>query len=133
MHDCTFKKTNIPLTSLIYFSTGLIGISSIITFEIRNRIVFLKNNSFIKASPNSTFNVHNPHGIKLLTSLRVRLSHLYEHKFRHSQDPLCKGGRYLETTIIHYFLHCSNYSNQRNTLFDRIMSNVFNWTKMIQL
>ena len=39
---------------------------------------------FIKPSPNSTFNVHNPHGIKLLTRLRVGLSHLREHKFRHN-------------------------------------------------
>ena len=38
---------------------------------------------FIRPSANSTFNVHNPHGIKLLTRLRVGLSHLREHKFRH--------------------------------------------------
>ena len=44
---------------------------------------------FIRPSPNSTFNVHNPHGIKLLTRLRVGLSHLREHKFRHNfQDSL---------------------------------------------
>ena len=36
---------------------------------------------FIKPSPNSTFNVHNPHGIKLLTRLRVGLSQLREHRF----------------------------------------------------
>ena len=39
---------------------------------------------FIGPSPNSTFNVHNPHGIKLLTRLRVGLIHLREHKFRHN-------------------------------------------------
>ena len=38
---------------------------------------------FIRPSPNSKFHVHNPHGIKLLTRLRVGLSHLHEHKFRH--------------------------------------------------
>ena len=78
---------------------------------------------FIRPSPNSTFNVHNPHGIKLLTRLRVGLSHLREHKFRHtfqdSQDPFCNCGRHIETTI-HFFLHCSNYSNQRKTLFENI-------------
>ena len=31
---------------------------------------------FIRLSPNSMFNVHNPHGIKLLTRLQVDLSHL---------------------------------------------------------
>ena len=35
---------------------------------------------FIRPSPNSTFNVHNPHGIKLLTRLRAGLSHLREHR-----------------------------------------------------
>ena len=53
--------------------------------------------------------MHNPHGIKLLTRLRVGLSHLREHKFRHNfQDSLDP----FETTI-HFFLHCLNYSNQR--------------------
>ena len=44
---------------------------------------------FMRPSPSSTFNMHNPHGIKLLTRLRVGLSHLREHKFRHNfQDSL---------------------------------------------
>ena len=34
--------------------------------------------SFIRPSPNSTFNCHNPKGIKLLSRLRFRLSHLRE-------------------------------------------------------
>ena len=66
---------------------------------------------FIRPSPNSTFNVSNPHGIKLLTRLRVELSHLREHKFRHNfqdpPDPFCNCGRHIETTI-HFFLHCLN-------------------------
>ena len=37
---------------------------------------------FIRPSPNSTFNVHNHRGIKLLTRLPVGLSQLREHKFR---------------------------------------------------
>ena len=67
--------------------------------------------------------MRNRHGIKLLTRLRVGLSHLREHKFRHnfqdSLDPFCNCGRHIETTI-HFFLHCSNYSNQRKTLFEKI-------------
>ena len=39
---------------------------------------------FIRPSPNSAFNVHNLHGIKLLTILQVGLSHLCDHKFRHN-------------------------------------------------
>ena len=48
---------------------------------------------FIRPRPNSTYNVHNPHGIKLLTRLRIGLSHLHEHKFRNkfqdSLEPFC--------------------------------------------
>ena len=33
--------------------------------------------------PNSVFNIHNIIGIKLLTSLRLGLSHLNEHRFNH--------------------------------------------------
>ena len=71
------------------------------------------------------FNAHNPHGIKLLTRLQVGLSHLREHKFRHnfqdSLDPFCNCGRHIETTI-HFILHCSNYSNQRKTLFEKTIN-----------
>ena len=78
---------------------------------------------FVRSSPNSTFNVHNPHGIKLLTILRVGLSHLHELKFRYnfqdSLDPFCNCGRLIETTI-DFFLHYSNYSNRRKSLFEKI-------------
>ena len=61
--------------------------------------------------------------IELLTRLRVGLSHLREHKFRHnfqdSPEPFCNCGRHIETTI-HFFLLCSNYSNQRKPLFEKI-------------
>ena len=77
---------------------------------------------FIRPSPKSTFNVHNPHGIKLLTILRVELSHLREHKFIHNfQDslgPFCNCGRHIETTI-HFCLRCWNYSNQGKALLEK--------------
>ena len=43
---------------------------------------------------NSIFDIRNPLGIKLLTRLRLGLSHLHEHKFRHcfqdTSSPLCE-------------------------------------------
>ena len=67
--------------------------------------------------------MHNPHGIKLLTRLRVGLSHLREHKFRHnfqdSLDPFFNCSGHIETTI-QFFLNYSNYSNQRKALFEKI-------------
>ena len=39
---------------------------------------------FIRPSSNSNFNFHSPKGIKLITRLRLGLSHVREHKFRHN-------------------------------------------------
>ena len=64
---------------------------------------------FLRPSPNSVFKCHNPQGIKFLTRLRLGLSHLREHKFKHSfQDslnPLCKCGFDVKSTS-HFLLHC---------------------------
>ena len=80
---------------------------------------------FIRPSSNSIFNFHNPKGIKLITRLKLCLSHLREHKFRHNfQDTLssiCSCRDDIETTI-HYLLHCPNYLNERRTLLDNLQS-----------
>ena len=45
--------------------------------------------NFIRPSESTVFNCHNPKRVKLLTRLRLGLSHLCEHKFKHSfQDSL---------------------------------------------
>ena len=71
---------------------------------------------FIRPSGNSVFRCHNPKGIKLLTRLRLGLSHLREHKFKHgfvdSLNPICSCGQNIETST-HFLLHCSNYPNER--------------------
>ena len=58
---------------------------------------------------NSIFKVFNPLGIKFLTRLRLGLSHLNEHKFKHNfqncVNPLCSCSLEVESTI-HFFLHC---------------------------
>ena len=72
---------------------------------------------------NSIYNIHNPCGIKLLTRLRLGLSHLRDHKFRHCfQDtlsPLYDYGNDTETTA-HFFLHCSSFHTPRQTLLNNI-------------
>ena len=69
--------------------------------------------------------IHNPKGIKLITRLRLGLSHLREHKFKHSfQDtlnPLCNCGQDIESTA-HFFLHCPFFINERHTLLSTICS-----------
>ena len=71
---------------------------------------------FIRPSP-------NPKGIKLVTRLRLGLSHLREHKFKHSfQDtlnPFCSCGLDIETTS-HYFLHCPLFHAERSTLLNNV-------------
>ena len=88
---------------------------------------------FIRPSQNRFYNCYNPKGIKLLTRLRVGLSHLREHKFKHSfQDtlnPICTCGEDIETTS-HYLLHCPDYLEERKTLLNTIsciVPNIFDF------
>ena len=82
---------------------------------------------------NRFYNCHNPRGIKLLIRLRVGLSPLPEHKFKHSfQDtlnPICNCGEDIETTS-HYLLHCPDYLHERKTLLNTvscIVPNIFDF------
>ena len=87
---------------------------------------------FIRPSPNKSFQCHNPKGIKLVTRLRLGLSHLWEHKFKYNfQDtlnPPCSCGLDVETTS-HYFLHCPLFHAERYSLLNNINeidSTIFN-------
>ena len=72
---------------------------------------------------NPLFQIHDPIGLKLLTRLRVNLSHLREHKFRHNfldtLNPLCSCGLEIES-LKHYLLHCSFYTFKRKVLLDSV-------------
>ena len=80
---------------------------------------------FIRPSANSLFNCHNPKGIKFITRLRLGLSHLREHKFKHSfQDslnPFCSCGLDIESTA-HFLLHCPTYIIERRTLLSTLVN-----------
>ena len=73
----------------------------------------------IRPSENSIFLCNNPKGIQLVTRLRLDLSHLREHKFKHNFtdtfNPICNCGEDIETSC-HYLLHCSLYANERLAL-----------------
>ena len=86
--------------------------------------LFKKSNlQFIRPTPNRTFNCHNPIGIKLITRLRLGLSHLRNHKFKHNfldcLNPIC--GKDMETTV-HYLLHCPIFSDERSIFLSNIRS-----------
>ena len=63
-------------------------------------ISIFESNIF-RPKPNNVYYCHNPKGIKLLTRLRLGLSHLREHKLEHNfKDyliPLCLCGNEIET------------------------------------
>ena len=89
----------------------------------------ISKNSLLKIGrpiPKPTFNIHNPMGLKLLTRLRLGLSHLNEHRFNHNFEdyinPLCSCSLEVESTA-HFFLHCYNLEkNNGNTLLNKLNS-----------
>ena len=74
---------------------------------------------FVRPVANSVFEINNPYGLKLLTRLRLGLSHLCYHKFRHNfQDfinPICDCGLEIETTS-HFLLHCPLFQSARQCI-----------------
>ena len=81
---------------------------------------------FYRINANSIFRIHNPVGIKLLTRLRVGLSHLREHKFNHhfhdTGNPYCScDGKSIES-VEHYLLSCPNHARSRILLFENLSS-----------
>ena len=73
----------------------------------------------IRPPKKSIFNIHDPKGIKRLFQLRVGLSPLREHKFRKNfkdtPTETCSCKMDAETTE-HFFFHCVNYIEARNTM-----------------
>ena len=98
-----------------------------LSLEVRKSVSYevFKNSllKFIRPSPNSLFNVSDSLGIKLLTTLRLALSHLREHKFNHFQDtvnPLCSCSLESESTT-HFFLRCRNFTGLRKCLMNELV------------
>ena len=71
---------------------------------------------------NSVFNMNNRLGLNLLTLLRIGFSHLkFKQNFQDSVDPFCSCGNDIES-IVHFFLHCPNFTTQRQTLLNKLKS-----------
>ena len=79
----------------------------------------------IRLKCNDTYGIPNLTGLKLLTCLRLGLSHLNDHKFNRSFkdcfNPLCSCSLSVENDV-HFFLHCHHFSLQRQTLMSNIKS-----------
>ena len=78
---------------------------------------------FVRPVVNSVFELNNPYGLKLLTRLRLGLSHLRYYKFRHNfQDcinAICACGLEIETTT-YFLLHFSLFQSARQSLLINI-------------
>ena len=79
----------------------------------------------IGPKPSPLYNIYNPSRIKLLTRLRLGLSHLNKNKFNHNFDdcvnPFCTCSLEPESTS-HLFLHCHHYNIIKSILFKDINS-----------
>ena len=123
-----YNTQSIEDVAIFYCRTDVLELNKL-DMQIRRSESFLSfKNSLLKigrpiAKP--TYNIHNPIGLKFLTRLRLGLSHLNEHKFKHNfQDcvnPLCSCSLEIES-LSHFFLHCHHFTNIRATLLDDLQS-----------
>ena len=84
-----------------------------------------KLNKIIRPTPKQVFGIHDPKGLATLTQLRVGLSALNFHKFRHNfhdtLNPMCPINDGVEDTE-HFLLHCHSYHLQRNSLLSHVQA-----------
>ena len=84
-------------------------------------VSIFKKNLFSQIRPpaNSVYGIHNPKGIAYLTQLRVGLSKLNFHKFKHNFkdtiNPMCPINDGIEDTE-HFLLRCSSFTEYRRSL-----------------
>ena len=80
---------------------------------------------FLRPKPMPVYDLMDPPGLKLLTRLRVNLSHLREHKFRHNfGDTLvtfCNCGLLESESTNHFLLRCISFTELRKILLDGII------------
>ena len=130
----TRHKNSVPLFNVKhdYFKNSFPSLTVIewskIDSSVRNseNLPFLKKCIlvFIRPFANITFQCYNPKGLKLITWLRLGLSHLLFHKFKHSfQDTLnlINNCCTVETNVS-YLLRCPNFLNGRLSFFKKLQS-----------
>ena len=111
--DKTFKFSFFPLSIVEQNKLDLkIWNSSFLVF--RN---YLIKRIYLLAA--TLYNTHNPLGLKLLTTLRLELSHLNQYRFNHNFENcfnwLCTCSLEVESTT-HFFLRCHHFNAVHITL-----------------
>ena len=113
-----FKNSFFPPTVIEWNKLGLNIPNSESLVSFKSKVL-----EFIRPSENSIFLCNSAKGIQLLTRLRLGLSHLRDHEFKHNFqntfNPIWNCGEDIETSC-HYLLHCSLYTNERLALLNVI-------------
>ena len=82
-----------------------------------------KLSKLIRPTPKLVYGIHDPKGLAILTQLRVGLSKLNFHKFRHNfrdtVNPLCPTNDGVEDTE-HFLLLCHSYNELRSDLLNSV-------------
>ena len=104
------------------------NLSELITLAPSFEIFKKRYLKFFENKPSYIYFVHNPLGLKLLTRLRVGLSHLRSHKYNHgfldTPNPLCLCNKLSIETTEHYLLICPIFSQSRKQLFTDLSSKI---------
>ena len=78
----------------------------------------------IRPPPKPVFGIHDPIGLSYLTQLRVGLSklnfHKFKHNFRDTINPMCPTSDGIEDTV-HFLLLCPSFDVQRQDLLAEIV------------
>ena len=116
----TFKHSFFPWTILEWNSKDLT--LSKHSFKIF-RNYFRK---VIRPSPNLVYDIRNQLGLRLLTRLRLGLSHLNKYKLNHnfenSGNPPCTCSLEIDLANITFFLHCIHFNNIQRALLNELKS-----------
>ena len=97
--------------------------------ELRNSINLkkFKTNILALVRPpcKNIFDIQNPQGIRWIYQLRVGLSPLLDHKWKHNFSDIysnkCEDCKLPETTE-HYILHCTRFDDARHTLLNNVFT-----------
>ena len=102
-----------------FFPNAITSWNTFIThFDDVPSFVTLKDymNTFLRPNANSIFGIHDPKGIRYIFQLRVCLSPLRSHKFRHNFDPsdICSCNQGIEDTNHFLFFLSDLYNAESN-------------------
>ena len=82
-----------------------------------------KLSKLIRPTPKLVYGIYDPKGLAILTQLRVGLSklsvHIFRHNFRDTVNPLCLTNDWVEDTE-HFLLLCHSYDGPRSDLLNSV-------------